>query len=73
MAWLRAGNYAVLSDMLPDRMDQIAVTLGVLEAAYEESGDLAFAETAKRLEQVKDDLAEIDPRRDRDLEEDMGL
>ena len=53
MAELRRGNYAVLEDALPGKIDQITVTQEFLEMTHEETGDQVFTDRAAALQQDK--------------------
>lgn len=50
---LRRGNYDVLADVLPNRIDQITVTQEFLELTHEETGDQVFTDRASALQQDK--------------------
>lgn len=53
VAELRRGNYAVLEDALPGKIDQITVTQEFLELTHEETGDQVFTDRAAALQQDK--------------------
>jgi hypothetical protein len=53
LAELRRGNYTVLEEALPGKLDQIAVTQEFLEMAHEETGDQVFTDRAAALQQDK--------------------
>ena len=53
MAELRRGNYEVLAEALPNRIDQITVTQEFLELTFEETGDQVFTDRASALQQDK--------------------
>lgn len=77
LAELRRGNYAVLEEALPGRLDQITVTQEFLEMTHEETGEQVFTERAAALQQDKaTELArqmERGQARGRDLGDDLGL
>ncbi|WP_299305424.1 relaxase/mobilization nuclease domain-containing protein [uncultured Litoreibacter sp.] len=50
---LRRGNYEVLDDVLPSKIDQITVTQEFLEMTFEETGDQVFTDRASSLQQDK--------------------
>ncbi len=50
---LRRGNYEVLAEVLPNRIDQITVTQEFLELTHEETGDQVFTDRASALQQDK--------------------
>ena len=53
LAELRRGNYAVLEEALPGKVDQIMVTQEFLEMTHEETGDQVFTDRAAALQQDK--------------------
>jgi len=53
LAELRRGNYQVLDDVLPNKIDQITVTQEFLEMTFEETGDQVFTDRASGLQQDK--------------------
>ncbi|MEM5469752.1 MAG: relaxase/mobilization nuclease domain-containing protein [Paracoccaceae bacterium] len=53
LAELRRGNYEVLEEALPSKVDQITVTQEFLEMAHEETGDQVFTDRAAALQQDK--------------------
>lgn len=53
MAELKRGNYEVLAEALPNRIDQITVTQEFLELTFEETGDQVFPDRASALQQDK--------------------
>ncbi|WP_299852215.1 relaxase/mobilization nuclease domain-containing protein [uncultured Roseovarius sp.] len=86
LAELRRGNYEVLCEALPNRIDQITVTQEFLELTHEETGDTVFTERASALQQDK--VNEVTKQTNlemqrgsgserqlefRDLDDDMGL
>ena len=87
IAQLRRGNYEVLGEALPNRVDQITVTQEFLELTHEETGDQIFTDRASALQQdkanavAKDTHLEmqrsrgLEPRQalDRGLEDEAGL
>ena len=81
IAELRHGNYEVLAEVLPNRIDQIAVTQEFLELTHEETGDQVFTERASALQQDKaealarDTHLELHRGRDlsRDLDDEIGF
>ena len=80
---LRRGNYEVLDDVLPSKIDQITVTQEFLEMTFEETGDQVFTDRASSLQQDKaTEVAQLkgqqeaqalgkDLGRDRGLDDDM--
>lgn len=72
---LRRGNYEVLADVLPNRIDQISVTQEFLELTHEETGDQVFADRASALQQDKANAAALETnlemQRGRDLSRDL--
>ncbi|MEX0309158.1 MAG: endonuclease, partial [Tateyamaria sp.] len=81
IAELRSGNYEVLVELLPNRIDQIAVTQEFLELTHEETGDQVFTDRASALQQDKvealarDTHLELHRGRDlsRDLDDEIGF
>ena len=86
LAELRRGNYEVLAEVLPNRIDQITVTQEFLELTHEQTGDQIFTDRAASLQQDKaTELAKstelglqrgrgLDRQREaRDLDDDMSL
>jgi hypothetical protein len=53
LAELRRGNYEVLAEVLPNRIDQITVTQEFLELTHEQTGDQMFTDRAAALQQDK--------------------
>jgi len=53
LAELRRGNYEVLEEALPGKIDQITVTQEFLEMAHEDTGDQVFTDRAAALQQDK--------------------
>ncbi|MEM8658621.1 MAG: endonuclease, partial [Pseudomonadota bacterium] len=53
LAELRRGNYEVLSEVLPNRIDQITVTQEFLELTHEQTGNQMFTDRAAALQQDK--------------------
>ncbi|WP_298571458.1 relaxase/mobilization nuclease domain-containing protein [uncultured Aliiroseovarius sp.] len=53
LAELRRGNYEVLEEVLPGKIDQITVTQEFLEMTHEETGDQVFTDRAAALQQDK--------------------
>lgn len=78
MAALDRGNFEVLEDILPSKYDQIGVTQEYLEIAAEERGLPELSQTAGGLQQQKvteqaNEAAIEENRKDRGLDDDMGL
>jgi type IV secretion system T-DNA border endonuclease VirD2 len=85
MAELDRGNWEVLDEILPNKVDQISVTKEYLEVAAEDRGEPELAEISSDLSQVraneraKEISAETaaestaENTRDRGLDDDMGL
>ena len=79
MSELRRGNYEVLENILPNKIDQITVTQEVLEMTFEETGDQVFTDRASGLQQDKaTELARQLGQEDeqslrKDLDRDRGL
>ena len=78
MAELDRGNFTVLEDILPSKYDQIGVTQEYLEVAAEERGLPELSQTAGDLQQQKvteqaNEAAIEENRKDRGLDDDMGL
>ena len=75
LAELRRGNYAVLEEALPGKIDQITVTQEFLEMTHEETGDQVFTDRAAALQQYKvTEVArqmEAEQTRGRDLGRDL--
>ena len=76
---LRRGNYEVLDDVLPSKIDQITVTQEFLEMTFEETGDQVFTDRASSLQQDKaTEVAQLKGKQeakalDKDLGRDRGL
>ena len=81
IAELRRGNYEVLVEVLPNRIDQITVTQEFLELTHEETGDQVFTDRASALQQdkaealAKETHLELHRSRDlaRDLDDEFGF
>ncbi|MGH1416821.1 MAG: relaxase/mobilization nuclease domain-containing protein [Pelagimonas sp.] len=76
---LRRGNYEVLNDVLPGKIDQITVTQEFLEMTFEETGDQVFTDRASSLQQDKaTEVAQLKGQQEakalgKDLGRDRGL
>ena len=81
IAELRRGNYEVLAEALPNRIDRITVTQEFLELTHEETGDSVFTDRASALQQdkaealAKDTHLELHRGRElsRDLDDGIGF
>lgn len=76
---LRRGNYEVLDDVLPGKIDQITVTQEFLEMTFEETSDQVFTDRASSLQQDKaTEVAQLKGQQEaqalgKDLGRDRGL
>lgn len=81
IAELRRGNFEVLAEALPNRIDQITVTQEFLELTHEETGDPVFTDRASALQQDKAEALARDTHlelhrgrdRSRDLDDEIGF
>lgn len=73
LAELRRGNYTVLEEALPGKIDQITVTQEFLEMAHEETGDQVFTDRAAALQQDKATELVRQMEAERDRARDLGL
>lgn len=77
MAELDRGNWEVLDEVLPSKVDQIGVTQKYLEVAAEERGDADLADLASSLhqERARARAAELTEEQgnDRGLDDDMSM
>lgn len=77
LAELDRGNWEVLDDVLPSKLDQISVTQKYLEVAAEERGEADLSDVANDLnhERARARAAELSMEnpRDRGLDDDMSM
>ncbi|MGH1355975.1 MAG: relaxase/mobilization nuclease domain-containing protein [Thalassovita sp.] len=77
MAELDRGHFEVLEEILPSKYDQIGVTQEYLEVAAEERGMPELSDIASGLQQDKvteqANEASVESRRERGLDDDMGM